>query len=419
MVIANLIVPFGLAGLFIYFLFSPRRGLLKKLQQELRDRLFLYPNYDIPKNSIWLHCASVGEVNSMTNLIPKLVEFYNRPVLITTNTWAGKVTALKKDGVDAAVLLPFDFFPLSLLFVLRVKPKRMFVIEGELWPNTIMAAAACGVQISIINGRMSPKSAKRYRLIRSLYSLLMSKMTFAALQNEDIKARYISLGLKVQNAYAPGNVKYDSLNQNPSKTEDVRKIIDHLNWQGKPLLVCGSTHPAEEALIMSCAEEFAQNNIRVVMAPRHLERKEAIIETLQKKNIKFALLSQCKNAPGDAALLFADAMGWLTSFYACADLSFVGGTIAPKGGHNLLEPAILGAPVLFGPSVYNTSDTAAELLRRGGAIEINENNFKETVIKLASDKTRLAAMSVSAKEAALSFQGATDKIMELVEKYER
>ncbi len=419
LLILNIIAPFVAVGVLIFFFLSPRRGLLKKLKEELRERFVLYPESELPKNAVWLHAASVGEVNSMSSLIPKLKEFYNRPFFITTNTWAGKVAALKNPSVEAAVLMPFDFYFISKKFVRRAKPYRMYIVEGELWPNTLMAAAASGAKVNIINGRMSPKSAKKYKLIRSLYSLLMSKITFGALQNEVIMKRYVSLGLKAENAYAPGNVKYDALNQTPSKTEDVKEVFKRLGWEDKTILACGSTHPAEEEMIFKALPAFYKENIRVVIAPRHLERKPAIIKNLAKQPNKFALLSQGSSLEGDPAILFADTMGWLSSFYLCSNITFVGGTITPKGGHNLLESAVLAKPVIFGPSVYNTPDTAEELIKRGGGIEITQNNFEQIVIDLKKDNPRLHAMGAAAKDAALSFQGATEKIMELVKKYER
>ncbi|XTP69419.1 3-deoxy-D-manno-octulosonic-acid transferase [Parelusimicrobium proximum] len=414
----NLLVPFGLVGLLVYFVVSPRRGLLRKLKDELRERMVLYPESEVPKGHIWLHAASVGEVNSMTGMIPLISKFYNKPVLVTTNTMAGKVAALKKEGVAAAFLMPFDSYFFSKKFVRYAKPYRMFVVEGELWPNAIMAASASGAEIIILNGRMSPRSAKRYKLIRSLYSLLMGKITFATLQNDMIRDRYVSLGLNPANAYATGNVKYDNLNQSPTKLKEVESVLAKLKWQGKTVFVCGSTHGGEEALIESCAEDFAGHNICTVIAPRHLERKEVIIEKLSKRKIKFALLSKINEAPAGATILFADAMGWLSSFYKCADIAFVGGTIVQKGGHNLLEPAVLGTAVLFGPYVYNTPDTAAELIKREGGAQVDKDNFKETVITLAGDKEKLSLMSARAKDTALSFAGATEKIMELIKKYE-
>lgn len=419
LLILNLISPLAALGVLLFFFISPRRGLLKKLKEELRERFVLYPASDLPQNAVWLHAASVGEVNSMALLIPKLKAFYNRPVFITTNTWAGKVAALKNPAVEAAVLMPLDNYFISRRFIKRCKPYRMYIVEGELWPNTLMAAAAAGAEINIINGRMSPKSAKKYKLIKSLYSLLMSKVTFAALQNDIILARYVSLGLDANKAYAPGNVKYDALNLHPSKTAEVEDVFKKLGWAGKTVLACGSTHPAEEAMITAALDTFYAQDIRVVIAPRHLERKEQIISALKKQKNNFALLSKPQTLSGDPAILFADTMGWLSSFYKCAALSFVGGTIAKKGGHNLLESAVLGKPVLFGPSLYNTPDTADALLKHDAGTEINEQNFEETVVNLSKNKERTSIMGLRAAEVALSFQGATEKIMELVEKYER
>lgn len=415
----NLLAPFAAAAVLLFFFISPRRNLLKKLKEELRERFVLYPASDVPKDALWLHAASVGEVNSVTALITQIKAFYNKPLVITTNTWAGRVAALKNPSVDAAFLMPLDFFFISRKFARRMNPYRMFVVEGELWPNAIMQAAAAGAKIIILNGRMSPKSAKKYRLIRPLYALLMSKIFFGTFQNADIMNRYVSLGLKAENAFDAGNVKYDSLNQNPARAAEVRALFAKLGWAGKTVLVCGSTHPSEEEMIFKALPALYENGIRAVIAPRHLERKESITNTLSKQKTPFALLSKAEASPADPAILFADAMGWLSSFYAAADITFVGGTVTPKGGHNLLESAVLAKPVLLGPSVYNTPDTAEKLLASGAGVLINKDTFLQTALDLNKNKEKLNLMGARARQTALSFQGAGKKIMELIENYER
>ncbi|MGB2579018.1 3-deoxy-D-manno-octulosonic-acid transferase [Elusimicrobium simillimum] len=416
--ILNCLSPFGALLVLVYFFISPRRGLLKKLREELRERFVLYPYTELLQNPIWIHCASVGEVNSMQGLIPQLKDLYNKPILITTNTWAGRTAAYKNPHVDNALLIPFDFYPLTRKFVRLVKPHRMMIVEGELWPNNIMACVNNGVPVYVINGRMSARSAKKYKYVYSLFSMLLKNVSFAALQSEEIKERYIGLGLRPEIAFAPGNVKYDSLKTNPPRTREVKELFTKFGWDGKTILVCGSTHIEEEALIMSAAPALYKENIRIVIAPRHLERKSAITESLTKNSIEFNLLSH-DTGVRDPEIILADAMGWLTSFYAGADIAFVGGTIAKKGGHNLLEPAILAKPVVFGPYVYNTPDTAAALLENKGGESVSKENFAEVIIRLSKNKDVLASMSAAAAVTARSFQGATVKIMELITNHER
>lgn len=416
--IINCLSPIGALAVLIFFFLSPQRKLLKKLKEELRERFVLYPYTELLTNPIWIHCASVGEVNSMAGLIPQLKDLYQKPVLVTTNTWAGRTAAFKNPHVDNALLLPFDFYPFTRKFVRLVKPHRMFIVEGETWPNNIMACINNGVPVCIINGRMSERSAKKYRLLYSLFSLIFKNVSFAALQSEEIKQRYLSLGLRAETAFVPGNVKYDSLKTNPPRTEEVKDLFKKLGWEGKTVLVCGSTHIEEESMLMACAKQLYKENIRIVIAPRHLERKSAIIQDLNRNKVSSTISSHPLNIK-DPEILFADSMGWLTSFYNAGDIAFVGGTIAKKGGHNLLEPAILAKPVIFGPYVYNTPDTAEELIKNNGGISVNKNNFAEVITGLSKDKQKISGMSAAAKKTAVSFQGATGKIMELIKKYEQ
>jgi 3-deoxy-D-manno-octulosonic-acid transferase len=418
LILLNILSPLGALAVLVFFFLSPRRGVLKKLREELRERFVLYPYTELFATPVWIHCASVGEVNSMQSIIPQLKDLYNKPVLITTNTWAGRAAALKNPDVDNVYLIPFDFYPLTRKFVKLVKPVRMFIVEGELWPNNIMACVNNKIPVCIINGRVSAKSAKRYKLLSPLFSLMLKNISFAALQSEEIKQRYISLGLPAAAAHAPGNIKYDSLRANPPRTEEVKDFFNKINWQNKKILICGSTHVEEENLIFKNAEKFYKENIRVVIAPRHLERKTAIIDALKKSGLAYNTLSH-DNGVKDPAVLVADAMGWLTSFYAAGDLAFVGGTIAKKGGHNLLEPAILSKPVLFGPHVYNTPDTADALLKNNAAAAVDKDNFSDVIIRISKDKNALPQMAGAALRTARSFQGATAKTMELIKNYER
>ncbi|WP_424244804.1 3-deoxy-D-manno-octulosonic-acid transferase [Elusimicrobium posterum] len=417
-IILNCLFPLAALIVLLMFFLSPRRGLLKKLREELRERFVMYPYTEVLDGSIWIHCASVGEVNSMQSLIVFLKDFYNRPILVTTSTWAGRTAAFKNPYVDNALLIPFDFYLLTRKFVKILKPHRLMIVEGEIWPNNILACIRHNVPVYIINGRMSAKSAKKYKFIKPMISLLLKNVSFAALQSEEIRQRYIGLGLREEISYAPGNVKYDTLKKNPAKVTEVKNLIKKLGWENKKILVCGSTHIEEEEMIMQAAAKLAENNIRTVIAPRHLERKNAIIESLKNSGAKFALLSH-PNGDNDPDILFADAMGWLSSFYSFCNIAFVGGTISKKGGHNLLEPAIAAKPVIFGPYVYNTPDTAKALLENGGGVQTDKKEFVDVIINLSKDEQRLGSMSAAAEKTALSFQGATAKIMELIKEYER
>ncbi|MBR4355765.1 MAG: hypothetical protein IKP96_04280 [Elusimicrobiaceae bacterium] len=416
--LTNLAFPFAAIMVVLGFLFSSRRGVLAHLGQELHERFGLEKEGTIPQEAIWLHCASVGEVLSIKTLIAQLKEIYNRDIIVTTTTQAGKETALKNSLITKVFLVPLDFYPACRRFIRIAKPYRLFLVEREIWPNLLEAAYRAGVPTALVNGRISAKSARAYGWVKPLFKRVLGTLSFAALQTENSAKRYEALGVERQRLFVCGNVKYDTLNDAPSKLSEVDKLLTALGWNGKPLLVLGSTHPQEETMLLRAAPEFIKNEIKIIFAPRHLERVTEIRDTLRQSGLPHAFISD-KTFPKQTAILCADVMGLLPSLYARATLTFVGGSVANKGAHNLLEPAILSKTVLFGPHFYNAPHTAQALLENGGGILVNEQNFKSTVLRLIKEKEQLENMSQKARKTALSFKGATQKIKEVVENYER
>ncbi len=418
LLLTNCIFPFAALGVVVGFLLSPRRKLLKHLLQELQERFGLEREGQITQNAIWLHCASVGEVMSMKEMIDRLKAFYHKEIIVTTTTQAGKETALKNPHIAQAFLAPLDFYPSCKRFIRLAKPYRLFVVEREIWPNMLAAAHQAGVPAALINGRISAKSARAYRWVRPLFRYVLGTLCFAALQTKDAAARYASLGLDENKIFVCGNVKYDTLNDHPARTAQVNQILTDLGWGGSPILVCGSTHPTEETMLLRAAPDLIKKGIKIIFAPRHLERKAEIEVALRQSGLHYAFVSQGKLEKG-TDILCADVMGLLQSLYACAALTFVGGSVEPRGAHNLLEPAILSKTVLFGKYFYNAPLTAQALLESAGGVLVDESNFKQTVLRLLADPAQLENMSEKARKAALSFKGATDKIMEVVQNYER
>ena len=418
LILTNLFFPLAALGVMFGFLFSGRRGLLKHLSQELRERFGLEKEGEIPQNAVWLHCASVGEVMSMKGIISQLKEFYGKDIIVTTSTQAGKDTALKNPQLTRALFAPLDPHPPCKRFLRIAKPYRLFVVEREIWPNMLETARQAGVPAALINGRISAKSARAYALVKPLFKRVLGSLRFAALHTQAAAERYERLGIKKENIYVCGNVKYDTLSDSPAKLAEVDRLLTALGWNGKPILVMGSTHPVEETMLLRAAPDLIKKGIKIIFAPRHLERRTEIADTLRQSGLHYAFVSE-ENFDKKTDILCADVMGLLQSLYARAALTFVGGSVAPRGAHNLLEPAILSKTVLFGKHFYNAPLTALALLESAGGVLVNENNFKETVLRLTADPAQLENMSQNARKTALSFKGATDKIMEVVKTYER
>lgn len=416
--LTNLIFPLAALGVALGFLCSPRRGLLKHLYQELKERFGLEKEGEIPQGALWLHCASVGEVMSMKEVISRLKKFYKKEVIVTTTTEAGKETALKNPDITQAFLAPLDFYPSCKRFIRLAKPYRLFVVEREIWPNMLAAAHQAGVPAAIINGRISAKSARAYSFIKPLFKEIFSTLSFAALQTQEAACHYEKLGMDKTKIFVCGNVKYDTLNDNPGKVGEAEKMLTELGWNGRKILVLGSTHPAEETMLFRSAPDIIKTGAKIIFAPRHLERKPEIETALRQSGLHYGFISTGK-FDKNTDILCADVMGLLQSLYACASLTFVGGSVVPRGAHNLLEPAILSKTVLFGRYFYNAPLTAQSLLENGGGVLVNETNFKETVLRLLADPAQLENMSEKARKTALSFKGATNRIMEVVNNYER
>lgn len=416
--LTNLAFPFAALGVLLGFVFSARRRVLKTLKQELKERFALERAHAVPQGALWVHCASVGEVKSVAGLIKELKAFYKKDVLMTTSTAAGKAEAAKNPDIAKALLAPLDFYPNARRFIRAANPCRLFIVEREIWPNMIAAAQNAGVPVMLLNARISQKSAKAYKWIKPLFSMIFGRVAFAAMQDEAAARRYESLGLPKDRMCVCGNVKYDTLSDKPAKLKEAKALMKKLGWGKAPVLVCGSTHPLEEELILAAAPAWAAQGIKIVFAPRHLERKEEIITALKKQPLAYGVLSQGP-LPKNCAVLCADTMGFLQSLYACGALAFVGGSIAPRGAHNLLEAAILGKTVLFGKSFHNTPDAAHALLSCGGGVLVDAENLKDTVSRLFKDAAALENMAAKARQTALGFKGATQKIMEAVKTYER
>ncbi len=411
LILINILCPLVALIIVLCFLISSRRGVLKTLFTELKER-FVTKKQPFNGPCIWFHAASVGEVKSIANIAKDLKERYKLPILVTTLTKAGQKAAQKITVFDCCLLAPIDFYFSVKRFLKFYKPKMLIIVEADMWPNMIYLATKAKVKVGVINGRLSKRSAKRYMILKPLVNLLIPKLSFICAQSEEIKKRYIALGAPKNKVFDCGNIKYDSLTDTPKRLEEAQEIINKLAWQNSKILVCGSTHEIEEKIIFAAAKSL--KDVKFIIAPRHLERTKQIKEFLGKTDFKFAFLSDLKNAPQNTQILIADTMGLLGALYKVGTLAFVGGSIVKRGGHNLLEPAILKKPVLFGKFYYNTPEVAAKLLKSGGGILVSKINFNKKLAKYLNDEILLNTSAQAALDTAISFKGATKKSLEVI-----
>lgn len=400
-----------LAGLYaVFFLFSPRRSLMKNLGAELGERLaFSLPSF--PERPVWLHAASLGEVKAVAKLAPELAALLKAPLLMTSSTAAGRAEAAHL-GAEAR-LAPLDFYPLAAAFIGAARPLILVLVETEIWPATLYAAANAGVPVFIVNARISGRTAALYRALAPLSRLAFSGVKQVLAQTEQDAARFSALPGLEGKVSVTGNLKHDMLGISAAGQDKVREFLEASDWGNSPIFTAGSTHPAEEPVVISAWLEAKKKvpALKLVLVPRHPERlseSEAVLKSQGAPYMRWADTV----VPEQTDCLLVDAMGLLQGFYAVSTVCFVGGTLDGTGGHNLLEPALFAKPVLFGPN-YKNAPVAGEALlkKKGGFLTETAPQMAETLGLLLTDHAALNDASVNAAKTLASLKGATAKTM--------
>jgi len=411
----NIITPFIAVIYLVFFYFSPRRKLLKKLSGELKGRFSLLSYPDL-KNPIWIHAASVGEVNSLFTFLHRLKSNNpNSDIIITSSTSAGRRAA--KNLTPYAYLLPLDFFPLMLKFVNKIKPKMLLIAETELWPNMLYITGKTNIKVFLINARLSEKSFKSYNLISPLAQVILKNVDGILCQSEEDCQRYKKILGKNKKIEFTGNIKYDNIHANFSKNPEVQNYIDKIEWKKVKIITAGSTWRGEDKII---AQAYLFNkrtiaNLKLVMAPRHPEIAHETASMLENLGIQYIKWSDRENFKykQDIDCILVDVMGCLNDFYARCDAAFVGGTLVEIGGHNLLEPSLFSKPVLFGPNIKNTKEAGETLIKFGGGFMVKtEKDLAGRVSLLIKNPSMLKTASKMSKKTLDSLQGATEKTIQ-------
>jgi 3-deoxy-D-manno-octulosonic-acid transferase len=369
---------------------------------------------------IWVHAVSVGEVQASAALVNSLRERYpNIPVIVTTftPTGAGRARALFKDRAEVRYL-PFDLPGSVKRFFNRVRPRLAVIFETELWPNLYHECGRRRVPLVLASARISPRSVERYQKLGSLFRETLARGVVVAAQGEGDATRFRALGSDPHSTHVTGNLKFDF--SVPSDIAERGQALRAYYANGRPVWVAGSTHGGgeEEALI------DAQKVVRgrepralLVMAPRHPNRFGEVAAQLTSRGIRFVRRSQtpAAGAVEEAEVLLVDTLGELLDFYAAGDIAFVGGSLVPIGGHNLLEPAALGLPILTGPNNANSLDAFRQLTAKG-AVQVVQNaqDLGEQVIKLIAAPEIRAKMGAAGKEFVEANKGALNKLLSLV-----
>ena len=303
-------------------------------------------------------------------------------------------------------------------FLNRIQPKILIIMETELWPNTIAACHKRKIPLLLANGRLSEKSATAYQRIQPLVRPMLEQLSAVAAQHGDDGARFTDLGTADSALTVTGNIKFD-LSLDQAIRDKARQLLSE--WRGvnqRTILLVASTHRGEDEIIL---DAFAQikveiENLLLVIVPRHPERFNQVAELCAATGFNLARRSSADKVDS-ADILLGDTMGELMSFFGACDIAFVGGSLVPSGGHNMIEPAAWGVPIITGPHLFNFSE-ASQLLIEGNAMQVCQSaeQMAEQVVELLQNQPRRAEMGSAAQRIADANRGALDKLLRVIEK---
>lgn len=421
LVFETLLAPFAALGVVVSFALSPRRRLLADLASELPERfggLSTEARARLAGKRIWwLHAASAGEVGGLAPLIAALAARPDAPaIFVTTMTAAGRAAARRNPQIAWAQLAPLDTWPCVSRLIKNLRADRLLLSETELWPSLILLSASAGLRPTLINARLTRRSVARYRPISFFLRPILRALDAILAQSELDAERFREIGALDPKLSVVGNTKYD---RPAAPAHDVAAALAKLAWTENPLFVAGSTHPGEEDQILDafarCAE--ATPSLRLVIAPRHVERARDLMRGMKTRNLGAVRWSELTGRPPmDVKILVLDEIGALTSFWPKAAASFVGGTLVPVGGHNVLEPAQVGVPVIFGPHTDHVEYPALLLENGGGGFRVADAEALAAALDaLVKDPDRARGIGAKARELAGRLCGATERTIAALE----
>ncbi|MGC3933302.1 lipid IV(A) 3-deoxy-D-manno-octulosonic acid transferase [Pseudomonas atacamensis] len=326
---------------------------------------------------IWVHAVSVGESIAAAPMIRALLERYpTLPITVTcmTPTGSERIQALfANESRIQHCYLPYDLPCAAARFLDRVQPKLAVIMETELWPNHIHQCAKRGIPVALANGRLSQRSAKGYGRFSKLTAPMLAEMSLLAVQTEAEAQRFRDLGARSEAVDVTGSIKFD-LTIDPQLLQRATELRSQWQAQDRPVWIAASTHEGEDEVVLDAHRRLLANHpdALLILVPRHPERFNSVFELCQREGFATVRRSTGANVDAQTRVLLGDTMGELLFLYALADSAFVGGSLVPNGGHNLLEPAALAKPVLSGPHLFNFLDIAAQLREAGALAEVDD-----------------------------------------------
>jgi 3-deoxy-D-manno-octulosonic-acid transferase len=376
------------------------------------ERLAFY-GQAYPKIDIWFHAVSVGEAEALFPLVRKLLQ--NHPeakLLVTTTTPTGsaRVKAVLRDSVDH-VYLPYDTPDAVKRFIKSFSPQMAVILETEIWPNLFACCGKNNIPIYIINARLSEKSSRGYQKIPSLVHPTLAQTKLICAQTQEDATRFIAIGARREKVKMLGNIKYD--------VEISQITIDqghHLKadlFSGRFVWLIASTHKGEETIFVELYKELKEKiqDLLLVIVPRHPERFGEVKKLCELHQSAVTTRTSGNAIESTTDIYLIDTMGELKMFYAAADIAFVGGSMVPTGGHNILEAAAVGVPVMFGPCMANFKEIAQRVLQQHAAIQcLNKQDIATALMTLFSKPVYRQELIANGKQFIEQNQGAIDRI---------
>ncbi len=409
------------AGLLVslpYWIFGKRRH--RKYREGLGERLGRVPSRLQAQSepAIWVHAVSVGEVLAVSELVRQLRRrFPKYRVVVSTTTATGQKLATKHFGEDNVFYFPLDFAFAIRPYLSVLRPRLVVLAETEFWPNFLRLAHAGGARIAVVNARISDRSRPGYRRFRFILKRVLRNIDLFLAQTSEDASRLRDIGAPADRVQVSGNLKFDvSVPEPPPIVASLRANFQQAG--AGPVVVCGSTVEGEEELLLRAFENVLASHPRAVMilAPRRPERFDEVAQLLEQLGIRFWRRSLWSGDAIAGGVFLVDTIGELASLYALADVAFVGGSLVPRGGHNIIEPAQYGVPIMVGNHTENFRDIVNLFQSQDAVRVVGPAEFPAVLMDLLSNKGERIALGRRGAETLRSQMGATDRTVAALEK---
>lgn len=367
---------------------------------------------------VWLHAVSVGEMIAATAVIKALkAEQPELPILVTTTTRTGADLAEKLGDLIEHRYAPLDFTWAIALFLRRIKPRALLIMETELWPNWLAACAKRAMPVMVLNARLSTRSAARYRRFHGIFNLLSANISHIACQHQADADRFATLGVAAEKLSITGSIKFD-IDYDAQILTQGQQLRERLGIE-RPIWIAASTHEGEDEQLLAAHHMLLQKlpTALLILVPRHPQRFADVAQLVMQQDLTVSRRTS-EAFTEDTQVYLGDTMGELPLMLAAADIAFIGGSLIERGGHNLLEPAALAKPILTGPSIFNFADIYQRLLEREAIITVSDaNTLFETLMTLFSDKESQIALGNNAQAVVNDNKGSINKTLQQVQHF--